>query len=131
MDATIEFENTSPGKRSSATYTIDGDAVRLEPVDGFAPTIPELAGYAGKYHSDEAEVTYTIAVRDGALAILDRYDRGQTLNPIYPDAFSARAEIVMTGSLGTITFRRNDTGRIDSLSVSQSRVWDLRFEKVQ
>ena len=131
LGATIEFENTSPGERSSATYTIDGDAVRLEPVDGFAPTIPELAGYAGKYHSDEAEVTYTIAVRDGALAILDRYDRGQTLSPIYPDAFSARAEIVMTGSLGTITFRRNDTGRIDSLSVSQSRVWDLRFEKVQ
>jgi len=131
LAATIEFENTSPGKRASAIYTVDGDAVRLAPVDDFAPTISELAAYVGEYHSDEAEVTYTIAVRDGALAILDRYDRGQTLNPIYPDAFSARAEIVMTGWLGTISFRRNDTGRIDGLNLSQGRVWDLRFEKVQ
>jgi CubicO group peptidase (beta-lactamase class C family) len=100
LGATIEFENTSPGERASATYTIDGVAARLEPVDDFTPTIAGLAGYVGKYHSDEAEVTYTIVVRDGALAILDRYDRGQTLKPIYPDAFSARAEIVMTGSFG-------------------------------
>ena len=131
LGATIEFENTSPGQRASATYTMDGDAARLEPVDDFAPTVAELAGYVGTYHSDEAEVTYTIAVRDGALAILDRYDRGLTLNPIYPDAFSARAEIVMTGSLGTISFRRNDTGRIDGLNLSQGRVWDLRFERLQ
>jgi hypothetical protein len=110
---------------------MDGDAARLEPVDDFAPTVAELAGYVGTYHSDEAEVTYTIAVRDGALAILDRYDRGQTLEPIYLDAFSARAEIVMTGSLGTITFRRDDSGRIDGLSVSQGRVWNLRFERLQ
>jgi len=129
LGATIEFENASPGERASATYAIDGDTVRLEPVDGFAPTVAELAGYVGKYHSDEAEVTYTIEVRDGALAILDRYNRGQTLSPIYPDAFSARAEIVMTGSLGTITFRRDDNGQVDGLSVSQSRVWNLRFEK--
>lgn len=131
LGATIEFENTSPGQRASATYTMDGDAARLEPVDDFAPTVAELAGYVGTYHSDEAEVTYTIAVRDGALAILDRYGRGQTLEPIYLDAFSVRAEIVMTGSLGTITFRRDDSGRIDGLSVSQGRVWNLRFERLQ
>ena len=131
LDATIEFENMSPGERASATFTVDGDTVRLEPVDVFAPTAGDLAGYAGKYHSYEAEVTYTIAIRDERLVMLDRYDRGQTLEPIYPDAFSARAEIVMTGSLGTIIFRRDDSGRIEGMSVSQGRVWDLRLQRLQ
>ena len=33
------------------------------------------------------------------------------------------------GSIGTVTFMRNASGVVDSLSVNQDRVWDLRFTK--
>jgi hypothetical protein len=33
------------------------------------------------------------------------------------------------GAIGTVTFLRNASGAVDALSVSQDRVWDLRFVK--
>jgi hypothetical protein len=43
------------------------------------------------------------------------------LSPLYADAFEAP-------QLGTVIFRR-DGQRITGLSVSEDRVWDLRFER--
>jgi len=33
------------------------------------------------------------------------------------------------GSIGTVSFRRNAAGRVESLSIKQDRVWDLRFAR--
>ena len=99
------------------------DDVRIEPVEGFEPTASDLAAYVGAYHSDEAEVTYWVEVEDGGLVLKDRYGDGPSLTPVYPDAFR------QGGS--TFIFRRDDTGRVTQASLSQGRVWDLRFERVQ
>jgi len=42
------------------------------------------------------------------------------LKPLYADAFEAP-------QLGTVIFRRDAAGQVTALSVSQDRVWDLRF----
>jgi len=111
------------GGRAAAVFTTPvADPVRLEPVDSFAPTAAELADYTGAYTSAEAEVTYTMAVEDGALAMVDRYGRSRPLEPAYRDAF--------TGPLGTIVFHRDAGGRVTGLSLSQGRVWNLRFERL-
>ena len=48
-----------------------------------------------------------------------RPDTVLKLTPVYADAFEAP-------QLGLVIFRR-DGGRVTGLSVSQDRVWDLRF----
>lgn len=112
------------GTRPGATMdTPVADGVRIEPVEGFEPAASDLAAYVGAYHSDEAEVTYWVEVEDGGLVLRDRYGDGPSLVPVYPDAFR------QGGS--TFIFRRDETGRVTQASLSQGRVWDLRFERVQ
>jgi hypothetical protein len=121
---TLVFESAPFAEgRPAAAYTSPGQPnVRLEPVGAFAPTAAQLAEYVGAYRSDEAEVTYTVAVEEGRLVLKDRWRATTPLTPQYPDVFDA-------GS-ATILFRRGASGRVEGLTWSESRVWGLRFGKV-
>jgi hypothetical protein len=46
------------------------------------------------------------------------------LKPTYKDSFRAL-------SLGSVRFLRDAAGHVNELSVSESRVWDLRFRKTR
>jgi CubicO group peptidase (beta-lactamase class C family) len=81
-----------------------------------------LAGYAGTYNSDEAETTLIAAVEGEALVLKRRPDSVIRLTPLYADAFR--------GSIGFVRFHRGNGGQIVSLSVTQDRVWDMRFQRV-
>jgi hypothetical protein len=86
-------------------------------VEKWTPTPAELAALAGEYTSDEAEVTLRVALDEGKLVIRRRPDTVIPLTPAYQNAFRS--------SLGTVRFLPGE------LSVSESRVWDLRFRKVK
>ncbi|MDO8681081.1 MAG: serine hydrolase domain-containing protein [Acidobacteriota bacterium] len=86
-----------------------------------APTAMQLGELAGAYWSDEAEVVLTAAVDQGKLVLKRRPDTTIVLTAIEKDTFR--------GSLGTITFRRDSTGRVAEFSIKQDRVWDLRFSR--
>jgi hypothetical protein len=88
----------------------------------WTPTPKQLESYGGTYVSDEAEAELRVAVDNGRLVLTRRPDTTISLTPIYADAFSA------TG-LGTVFFRRDAGGPVTALSVSQDRVWDLRFQR--
>ena len=103
--------------------TSGADGVRLEPVSDFRPTEAELAEFTGTYRSDEAEATYTVGIENGTFVLKDRWDQGRLLQPLYPDAF--------TSGGNTFIFRRDPAGRVIEMSFSQSRVWDLRFRKLE
>ena len=60
-------------------------------------------------------------IENGTFVMKDRWGQGQILQPIYPDAFS--------GGGTTFIFRRDSSGRVTEMSLSQDRVWDLRFKK--
>ena len=81
----------------------------------------ELQEYAGRYTSDEAETSFTIAVRDGRLVRVDRYGQTANLNPAYRDAFAQGGVLV--------TFRRNSAGRVVGMSLGLGRVRDLWFDR--
>ncbi|MEW6322295.1 MAG: serine hydrolase domain-containing protein [Acidobacteriota bacterium] len=87
----------------------------------YAPSAADLAAFAGTYRSDEAETTLVIEVRDGALVAWRRPDTVIPLRPHAADRFDA-------GPLGIVTFHRRE-GRVESLGVTQDRVWDLRFTR--
>jgi hypothetical protein len=60
-------------------------------------------------------------VEGDRLVVKRRPDSTVALTPVYADGFIA--------SLGWINFRRDSNRRIVGLSVSQDRVWDLRFTR--
>lgn len=95
---------------------------RFERVQPWTPTTTELREYVGRYRSDEAETTYRVSVDDGALTVWRRPNDTWTLEPIYDDAFRMRGQIVR--------FRHDPTGRVDGLSLSLGRVYDMRFQRL-
>ncbi len=85
------------------------------------PSPAELDAMTGSYWSEEAETMFVAAVDHGSLVLRRRPDAVIKLTAIGSDKFR--------GSIGTVTFMRNASGAVDSFSVNQDRVWDLRFTK--
>ncbi|WP_164020780.1 serine hydrolase domain-containing protein [Pyxidicoccus trucidator] len=86
------------------------------------PTASALAAFVGQYRGDEVDMTYTVRVADGRLAI--RWPRRDevVLDAVGGDRFA--------GSLGTVTFTRAASGDIDGLTISNRRLRRLRAERL-
>jgi CubicO group peptidase (beta-lactamase class C family) len=106
------------GLRITDRFGSEDSLVRVEAV---RPPAGELRAYEGRYASEEAETTLTVAVDGDGLVIRRRPDTTIRLAPLYADAFSS--------PMGTIIFRRDAARQVQALSVSQDRVWDLRFAR--
>ncbi|MCG6957384.1 MAG: beta-lactamase family protein [Gemmatimonadetes bacterium] len=121
---TLTFEDRPfADGRPAAVYDAPGSpGVRIEPVAKYSPTPADLGAFTGTYRSDEAEATYTIAVKSGALVLRDRWGRDRSLTPAYLDAFRSGGRYLV--------FHRDRSGKVTGMSWSESRVWDLRFAKV-
>jgi CubicO group peptidase (beta-lactamase class C family) len=120
----VVFDDASRGARAGFRIVRDDSRdERFEPVDAFAPGPPELRAFEGEYYSADAEATLTVTVDAGGLVVHRRPDWTTTLTPQYRDAFDSP-------DLGLIRFRRASAGRVTELSVSQSRVYDMRFRRV-
>jgi CubicO group peptidase (beta-lactamase class C family) len=91
----------------------------------FTPAAEDLAAYAGEYYSPDAETTLVVTVEGGGIVAHRRPATRITLTPIERDRFNAGA------GLGGIRFIRDSAGRVTELSVSQDRVFDLRFDRVR
>jgi CubicO group peptidase (beta-lactamase class C family) len=114
------FEADRPGHlRVSDRY----DVIEYERVPAATPTPDELRTLAGTYVNGEAETTLVAAVENDALVLRRRPDASIVLTPIYKDAFAAPR----LG--GMVIVRRDGAGRVTALSVSQDRVWDMRFAR--
>ena len=117
----LAVERASTGLVSGISVNTLGEVDRFERVDAVYPTVAQLAVYVGEYTSGEAEVTLRVAVEDGSLVIHRRPDTKISLAPNHQDGFS--------GSIGQVRFFRDRKGVVTELSVSQDRVWDLRFPR--
>jgi CubicO group peptidase (beta-lactamase class C family) len=95
-----------------APHRVISDPLQTLP---FPVSAERLASYAGTYYNDEIETMLTVAVEDGRLVIHRRPADVIRLSASGSDAFSS--------SLGTVRFLGNE------LSIHESRVWDLRFQR--
>ncbi|MCP3097802.1 beta-lactamase family protein [Myxococcus sp. K15C18031901] len=86
------------------------------------PTVSGLASFAGQYRSDEVDMTYTVRVADGRLAI-----RWPRRDEVVLDALGGDRFI---GSLGTVTFTRAASGGVDGVTFSNRRLRRLRAERL-
>ncbi|RKH25900.1 serine hydrolase [Corallococcus sp. CA041A] len=87
------------------------------------PTATALATFTGQYRSEEVDMTFTVRVMDGKLAI--RWPRRDevVLDAIGGDHF--------VGSLGTVTFTRAASGGINGLTLSNRRLRRFRAERLE
>ncbi len=119
--ARFDLDRDAKGTIRGVRVTAGGEVVNFDRVEPAHPTAAELAAFAGEYASDEAELVLRVAVEDGKLVIHRRPDTKIVLTPTFADAFA--------GDLGGIRFLRGPKGIVTEMSVSQDRVWDLRFKR--
>ena len=112
---TFEFDGRGKLRRTDEFGTLD----LFDRVDPAKPSIEQLKALAGRYVSEEIETTLTVALEGERLVVRRRPDSTLPLMPVYGDGF--------TSAIGWVNFRRDGSGRVVALSVSQDRVWDLRF----
>lgn len=119
----LEF-SLSEDRRVQAVLLItsDDDSIAFAPVAAALPTSANLQEYAGVYVSDEAEASYDVVSSDGVLELRRQPDMAVPLIPAYGDVFT-------TPTGWTVKFLRNDSSAVTGLSLSISRVRDLRFAR--
>jgi CubicO group peptidase (beta-lactamase class C family) len=134
----LRVGNTVLSARSATRFAANGRTFdfgsndRLSVVDEFGSAssylrvrtdLPPLrvADYAGEYESSDAEVTMTAAADGDALVLKRRPATVIRLTQVYADGFRS--------SLGLVRFQRDSAGKVTGFSISQDRVWDLRFRR--
>ncbi len=120
--AQIEVLFDSQGDTPRFTAHSDGEEPRVyERVEAANPTTEHLAGYVGRYVSEEIPIPYWVTLEDGAL-VLQRLKSGpETLEPTEPDIFR--------GPTGTVRFERGADGQVTGFALSTGRIRNLRFGK--
>jgi CubicO group peptidase (beta-lactamase class C family) len=122
--------NVASGADASR-YRFDGDRLRVagdfgetlyERVEKWSPTEAELTAFPGEFWSEEAETMLKVEVEGSKLVVRRRPDTKISLLPTYKDGFEAPG-------LGNVRFLRDGSSRVVQLSVGESRVWDLRFQR--
>lgn len=88
----------------------------------YEPARADLAAYPGRYYSDEAEATYEVALDGDHLVVKRRPDTVTRLRPTAKDEFAL-------GGNG-VKFVRGAGGKVTEFSLRGSRVFDLRFARV-
>ena len=118
------FETSRQGGRPLRLRQIDEGSkpAIYEAVQAMTPTSAQLNEYAGNYHSEELNVTYTLSVQGGKLALRRRRSIDMPLVPTFTDAF-------MNEDLGLLRFTRNRQNRVSGLLLTAGRVRRLRFER--
>ncbi|WP_284349546.1 serine hydrolase domain-containing protein [Roseisolibacter agri] len=112
----------APGGRTTwLRLAADGDTVRYEPMAPATPTARDLAAYAGRWRSEDAEATWQVRAAGDTLLLRDPRGRETPLVPAWRDAFTAA---------GTVwRFERDAAGRVVRLVASQDRVWAMPFTR--
>ena len=113
----------TPRGPSPVRVVTGGDTTRYVPARPAVATPTMFAQYVGTYVSEEAEVTYTVAVDSGKLVIRRRPGFTAALTPTYYDAFETPES--------TLWFVRDRTGRVTGLSMGMGRVRELKFRRVR
>jgi CubicO group peptidase (beta-lactamase class C family) len=118
------FETSRQGGRPLRLRQIDEGSppAIYEAVPAMTPTSAQLNEYAGNYHSEELNVTYTLFVEGGKLALRRRRSKDMPLDPTFTDAF-------MRDDLGLLRFTRNGQKRVSGFLLTAGRVRRLRFER--
>jgi len=122
------FEIVGPGTvitlrpgTGRAAGTMEGALGRAVRHDLWEPSEADLAAIAGTYASKELGTEYRLVVEGGRLVAKHRKLDDAPLTPALRDSF------LMAGALAAFT--RDASGRVAGFTISDGRVWNVRFER--
>ena len=117
-----QFDVGPDGKPAKATRFVPDGEEHFVIETPWTPTAAQLAEFSGVWHSDEADATFTFAVRDGQPALEQRPARRLPLRSLYRDHFGTRQ-----GGGQVIWFTRDGGGRVTTMHIGASRMRDMPF----
>jgi CubicO group peptidase (beta-lactamase class C family) len=124
------FEVVGEGFVASYVASSDGGQMftfpggQAEKLSGeWSPGRGELEEFAGRYYSAELDTEYDLVLEGDELQVKHRKLNTRRMRSVYIDAFR------IGGALGEFT--RDSRGRLDGFTLSDGRVWGVRFERVQ
>lgn len=120
----ISFKAPGPGTPLQMfTSANGGKSIVHERVEPASYTSEQLAQFAGKYYSEEIDVTYTISLQGDKLVLRRKNVDDAPLQLLFADTFSS------VGS-GTFSFTHDKQNQISGFLVNTGRVRSLRFNKM-
>lgn len=120
----VSFKMGKDGKPASIEVDTGEATLRFAAETPWTPTTDELKSFAGVWHSDEADASFTIVVEDGKAFWVQRPATRQPLRPQYKDHFS-----VGIGPGQVLWATRDSSGQM-KLHVGAGRMRDMPFERV-
>lgn len=121
VDARLEFLRNDNGNIHQLVLYQGGQEMAAPRIEIVPPDPGDLPGYAGDYYSEELGVTYVITHEDGELRLRVGWDPRGEIEMSQAD--------VGLGSVGTLTFDRNDGGEITGFSLDAGRVRGIEFTR--
>ena len=124
LDAVLTFHRGDDGAISGLTvyqHETDFPAPRVKV---WTPSNQDLGALAGRYYSPELETVYTLVMEGGKLIAKHRRHPDFELEPAEEDTFAGAS------FFGTARFERNADGEPTGMRVSNGRVLNLLFERL-
>lgn len=117
-----EFELRFPTPATCELTTTDGQVIRYRRAEPRAPDAAELAAFAGRFVSQEAQAVLELTPGDGGLAV--------RLNDSPPFEFAPADRDIFQRRMMFLRFRRDGAGTIVAVDYSNPMLRGLTFERV-
>lgn len=105
-------------------YSSNGDTVSFQKKAAFQPSEKDLLAFVGTYRSSEADATYELRMKNGALETFLLPDLDQKLTPYYKNTFKNEQ-----GELLEFVFDKK--GKVTGFKFTTGRAWNIEFVRVK
>jgi hypothetical protein len=110
-----------PASGGGEPGTMEGALGRALRQDPWEPDGTDLKAFEGTYTSAELGTEYRLVVEGGNLGVRHRKLDDAPLTPTFRDAFLVRGALA--------AFTHGASGAVDGFTLSDGRVWNVRFRK--
>lgn len=121
IDILVKFEKQKKGKPMLINIYQEREKTTYEARQLVTPTPEQLKEYRGDFYSEELQVTYKLALKEGKLYFVHKNAPNSPLKPTLRDMFTIRRL--------NIHFTRDKEDKITAFTLNAGRVKNLRFDK--
>lgn len=126
MKSRIDFIKNRSGEYYRLQLTVNNKATLADRSNPFVADSVNLKEYLGTFYSEELSARYDLLLVDGVLTISHRKLGQFPLKPLREDQFYTEYWL-----FSKIRFLRNESGKITTLKISNTRSRNMRFVKME
>ncbi|MGI9530182.1 serine hydrolase domain-containing protein [Lutimonas sp.] len=125
VGAKLIFETTNGSAASYFDLHQGGQITKAERLEEFDKEEVDLNDFTGEYYSPELATNYSLKMKEGKLIAEHQRTADIELDPVKPDVFNGSQYYFRQ-----VEFKRDDQGKIVGFAVSNGRVRNLKFNKI-